>query len=301
MQIVSKFGTTTLRYTWVNAAGSATDVGTVTVDITDGNGSAVVSAGSATSVGTGVYTYDLDLQSDPNQFTVVWADADSDARRTQYVEAVGALLFSEADARSFKAKADAASHLKPLGSESEYPDETIASMRAAVTDDLERWTSRSWIPRYARVEFCGTGTNVLEASDGECRTADGFTLNRPGRYNDIASILSVTVDGETVDPDNVKGSFGTLVRSGAVWPSGADIIIEYVYGLPDLVNSVDYIALLETVDRLVPSEITDRALTVDTDYGTVRMVQPGGPMANVSRLPRVNAWVAENSAKVPFA
>jgi hypothetical protein len=57
-------------------------------------------------------------------------------------------------------------------------------------------------------------------------------------------------------------------------------------------------ALLLLVDRLVPSSFTDRATSVVTEYGTTTIVQPGGPMANVSRIPEVNAWVSQHNHQV---
>lgn len=303
-QIVAGTGPYTLTKTWA-VNGTPTDVGAVTIGVVDGNGDEVVAAATATTNNAdGTYTYSLADQANPDQLKVTWTRSDTSADLVDRIEVTGGLLFSEIQARTFKAKADADSTVIPLTSSTSYTDAMIADARTAVTDDLERWTGRGWIPRYARVEFKGNGSYVLDVEDGICRLSDGYRLNRPGRFNDIAVILSATDGGSDVKSSVVVDE-GQFRRTDSPWTQSDvtdpfNITIEYVYGLPGIVNSADRMGLLLTVDRLVPSGVTDRALTVDSDYGTVRLVQPGGPQNNVSRLPEVNAWVVENSARAPF-
>ena len=177
----------------------------------------------------------------------------------------------------------------------------ISAERTRLTDDLEYWTGRSWIPRYARVELSGHGGQYLDLSKGKCRTSDGYPLHRPGRLADISTILSVSANGSAIDADDVEVDGRHLIYDNG-WPVATtqkyNIAVEYVYGLPTLVDGVDRIALKELVNRLVPSAWPDRVISADTEYGTTRFVQPGGPMHNVSQLPEVNDWVSRHDSRV---
>jgi len=305
MQLLAGAGPYALAKTWY-VDGTPTDVGAVTIGIVDGNGDVIVAAGtSTTNNANGTYTYSLADQAAPDQLTLTWTRVSTGADLVDRVELVGNWLFTEAQARTFAAKADATSALIPLASSTEYPDPMIADERARICDDLEYWTGRGWVPRYARLELVGTGTAALELRNGICRTADAYMLNRPGRLNDIAILLNVTVGGSTVSVADVEIDTlrGNLIHKSGFWTNGIitnpyNVVVEYVYGLPFTTDGVDRIALKLLIDRLVPSAWPDRVLSADTEYGTTRLIQPGGPMGNVSRLPEVNDWVNRHNYKV---
>jgi len=305
-QLLAGAGPYSLTKTWY-VDGTPTDVGDVTIGVTDGNGGEVVAPLTATTNNAdGTYTYSLADQANPNILTVTWTRSDTGADLKDRLELVGGWLFTEAQARAFSAKADATSALVPLASETEYPDATIADERARITEDLEYWTARGWVPRYARLELAGNGGSSLSLRDGFCRTADGHNLHRPGRLSDISQILSVTVSGTSVTTTNVEVDpvRARLIRTDSgLWTlpttsSPYNVVVEYAYGLPYLVDGVDRVALKILVDRLVPSAWPDRVLSADTEYGTTRFVQPGGPMHNVSRLPEVNDWVNRHDHRI---
>ena len=160
--------------------GTETDLGTITIGIVDANGDTVVASGTAvTDNSDGTYTYTLAKQTEVNFLIATWS-VSGGADFESYVDVVGSELFNETTARAFAAKADATSALKPLASEDEYPDSVIAGERDRITDDLEQWTGRSFISRYARLELKGTGSSVLSLRDGKCVRSDGYHLNRPG-------------------------------------------------------------------------------------------------------------------------
>jgi len=286
--------------------GTATDVGAVTVGVTDGNGSVVVASATATTNNTdGTYTYSLADQASPNVLTFTWTRTDTGADLVDRVELVGNWLFTESQARSFAGKADATSALIPLKSADEYPDAVIADERTRLTDDLEQWTGRGFIPRYARLDIPGNGRSVLSLSDGVCRTSDGYTLHRPGKTNDIGVLLSVTVGGTAATLSEIKidPTRNHLIHTTGFFTAAAittpfNVVVEYVYGLPYLVDGVDRIALKLLVDRLVPSAWPDKALSADTEYGTTRFIQPGGPMNNRTRIAEVNDWVNTHNMKI---
>lgn len=303
-QLLAGAGPYSLTKTWY-VDGTATDVGDVTIGVVDGNGDTVVASGTATTNNAdGTYTYSLADQPNPDQLKVTWTRTDTGADLSDDIELLGAWLFTEAQARAFNAKADATSALVPLASSTEYPDDTIADERARIQHDLERWTGRSYVPRYARVELSGSGTRSLSLSGGRTVTSDGYVLDRPGRRMDIGPLLSVTIGGTSVAVSNfvVDQAGEQLLRTDgsfthATTTNPYNVVVEYVYGLPSLSDGVDRIALKLLVDRLVPSAFPDRLLSADTDLGTTRFVQPGGPMGNVSGIPEVNAWVKSHQFK----
>ncbi len=308
-QLLAGAGPYSIVKTW-DVDGTATDVGDVTIGIIDGNGDSVVSSGTATTNnGDGTYTYSLADQASPDQLDITWTRTDTGADLGDRVELIGNWLFTESQARTFHAKADATSALIPLATAGEYPDAILANERESIQQDIERWTGRAFVPRYARLEIPGNGTRHLPVTDGYTKTSDGTNsepLDRPGYARDIGIILSATVGGSAVTLANIKVDpvSGVLIRTDSVWQTATtadphNVVVEYVYGLPYLIDGVDRIAMKLLVDRLVPSSFPDRAISVDTDFGTTRFVQPGGPMGNVSRVPEVNQWVTAHNVRVP--
>jgi hypothetical protein len=284
----------------------AESVGDITVTVTNGNGTVVDEDAATTDNEDGTYDYTLFLADNTriDVLKLIWT-LDTGETVTTFEEIVGNLLFTVSSAREFGAKSDATAALKPLASTTEYLTATIAAERVRITEDLEYWTGRAWIPRYARIVFSGNGTTRLQLRKGICRTADGYMLNRPGRFNDTALLLSASIGGTAVTLSNVEIDTvsETLILKSGVWTYATaanpyNITVEYVYGPPYLIDGVDRIALKILIDRLVPSAFPDRALRVEGEYGTMQLVQPGGPMKNVSRVPDVNDWVSRHDHRV---
>lgn len=302
-QLLAAAGPYPLTKTWY-VGGTATDVGAVTIGIVDGNGDEIVASGTATTNnGDGTYDYTLADQPNPDLLTVTWTRTDTSADLVERVELVGAWLFTEAAARSFGAKADATAGLTPLQSDSEFPDDVIADERARVVERLENWTGRSWIPRYCRLKLAGDGSSWLDLGDGIAETADGFPLHRPGRFHDVAQLLSITGGpSATIGDYQIDKRRNVLISTVGGFTASTtsdpfNVVIEFVYGLPYVADGVDRVGLLMLVDNLVPSD-TDRVLSQDNGYGQTRFVQPGGPNKNKTRLPEVNEWVMAHNSHI---
>ena len=240
-QILANAGAVTLTKTWY-VDGTGTDVDDVTIGVVDGNGDEIVASGTATTNGgSGVYTYALADQPNPDLLTVTWTDVSSGDTRVDRIELVGAWLFTEAQARAFSAKADAAAANIPLASDTEYPDATLADERARITDDLENWTGRSWIPRYCRMKLQGTGGAHLDLRNGIPVDSTGNPLHRPGRLDSIGTLLSVDVGGTAVtvgdievDPSRNRLLHKTGTFAASTVSNPFNVTVEYVYGLPIL-------------------------------------------------------------------
>ena len=287
MSLLANAGPYDLTKTWY-VDGTATDVGTVTVGIVDGNGDEVVASGtSTTNNADGTYTYALADQTEPNMLTVTWTRSDANGDLSDELEVVGGRLFTEA---AFRAHND-----DLFSSEARYPDATIAAARDAVTELLEQWTGQSWIRRYVRLELRGTGAYDLGLSDGIARTSAGKHLSRPGRLRHIDTILSASVSGSSITASNVVAERGVLWRTDGTWSTGTtsnpfNVKLEYVYGHAYTTDNVDRIAMLLTADRLRETVMSDRTTSFSDELGTYRYETPGR-WGNVSAIPEVNEWV----------
>ena len=261
--ILQDAGPYTLALNWL-VAGDATNVGTVTIGITDAAGTAVVAPSTSTSYSssTATYSYTLADRADPALLNVTWTRSDTGADLQQTIEVVGSELFNERDARSFDNS--------KLTSASVYTEAAIAAERIRIGEMFERWTGRSWIERYNRMELSGSGDHELFLGDGYSRSSDGRPLQRPGANRDVSRLLSVTIGGvaQTVTNFSLLGSI--LWREGSVWtqPISANplnVVVEYVYGLPYASEGSDRMALLLLVDHLAKSKLDARTTSFSDD------------------------------------
>ncbi len=277
--------------------GVASDPGVVTIGITDAMGDTVVAAGTATSgTGTSARTYSLANQDEVNVLYVTWTRTTGGSFQVDVVEVVGSWLFLLSQARSFGQKSD---NTAPLASTTEYTNAMLGDERTRIGDELENWTGRSWIRKYARVEIPGSGSNCLYLSRGRRRATNGQSVGGPGFDMDINRLIGATVDGTAQTLTDIVIDGGRLLHKTGTWSTpGSDdplnVIVEYEYGLEAGSYGADREALKLLLNRLVPSTYPDRALSVDTGIGTLRLVSEGGPMGNPTQIPSVNYFIASN-------
>lgn len=262
---------------------------------------AVVTLGSLTNPSSGTYHVEIDGQTELKIITVTLTGNIATAATvlSNRYEIVGGFIFTENQARTFAAKADTASVLVPLASETEYPDSVIGAERDRITAQFEEWTARSWVPRYGRAVGPGSGGVHLDVADLR-RTHGGAGYRR-----DVRTVLSVTIGGATVDVADVEiGAGGYLFYSGG-WSSSStslnNVVVEYEYGVDAPTGGVDRVGLLLAVQRLMPSAIAPSALSTTGDFGTTRHLLEGGPMHNRTRIAEVNEWLSFNNRHLGFA
>lgn len=266
--ILKAAGAVTITHSWyVN--GTATDVGDVTIGVTDLAGNTVVAAGTATiNNADGTYSYLLADQANVNVLTVTWTDTSSGDDQVDTLEVMGGLLFTEAQARTFDNSA--------LASTTTYTDDLIWQEHQRVADMLEQWTGRSWVPRYRLLTFEGSGSRALWLRDAV--TSVGGSGGE-GAWRDTQTIISAN-DGASITPSNIQAfpREGQLYKKTAPWTRGSasnpvNVTVELEYGMPRLVDGVDRIALLLLRDRLVPdpTDFGGRASSITTDYGVYRL------------------------------
>ena len=186
---------------------------------------------------------------------------------------LGFPLFTEAQARTFD--------IEQLASASDYPDATILEERAKITDLLEQWTGSSWTPKYSLEKMEGDTTRVLSVPH--------FNVNK---------VISVTILGETIATSNfeIDNKAGFIHRTDGFFPEA--IVISYEYGWDFIKNGVDRIALKLLLDRIISTNIPDRATSFNDEMGNISLVTQGGGFKNPTRIPEVNQWIEENSEKV---
>lgn len=292
LRITAGAGPYVLTQTWY-VDGTATDVGTVTIGVVDGNGDSIVAAGTATTnAGSGIYTYTLASQSTVNLLVVTWTRSDTSAGLSSYIEVVGSHLFTEAAARAYGDAMLSTANVNPS-------DADVAAARDRITEFLEHETQRSWIRRYNRVEVPGTGNHELSVRDGYSRTSTGLVLHRPGAGRDINRVLTATADGTTVSTGNIKVvSDGRLIRTDGNWPTPSstnpnNIVIEYEYGLPQPVDGSDRIAMMLARHQLVASRHPENALSFNDPLATYQF--------DPSRMPsEAYQWIKNHRVGVFF-
>lgn len=274
--------------------GTATDVSDVTVTISRENGTALYTDQSTTNNGDGTYDFAI-TDTDTNRVDRLrceWTATGSDQTLTSHVEVVGNHLVPEADVRAFD---------PALANTTKFPDADILNVRDMVTDRLEHWTHRSWVPRFRLGMWSGTGTPTLWTHDAQ--QSRGGSSGQ-GMHSDIQQFITADVGGTTVS-SGVEVLDGGFYRTSGIWDvrSRSDwlnIRLEWEYGLESIQDGVDRIALILIRDYLTRGQVTQNALSASNDFETIRFIQEGGPMGNVSKHAEVNDWVKRHNARTPL-
>jgi hypothetical protein len=272
-----------------------------TIAITDANGAAVTT-GSVTKPGatTGEYRSLLPGQADLKDLRVVWSGVlDGDpVSFTQHHDIVGNLLFTEAEARA----ARFTGQQTPLSDEDVYTDAMIVQKRAEISEMFEERTERSWIRRYCRVELHGNGSQQINLRyNAHPRDVDGSVSGGAGWLNDIASLISVTVNSVALDVADVKIHGANLIRTDGSWSSASwsdpyNIVVEYEYGLDSVPLEARENGLRMVVASLVPSDVPDYAQTLSVG-GESYSFQQAAPLGGMLRVwpERTREWLDRNA------
>jgi hypothetical protein len=247
--------------------GVIADPGVVTVTITRGDGTVLVTNGATTGTGAAARSYNLtaaahtDLLDD---LTITWVSP-SKGTMTSHVEVVGGFLFTITEARS------------ELGDPA-YDATAIREAREYAETELESALGYALVPRYARTRTSGQGRGPLRL--------------RP--Y--LRTVRTVTVSDTTLTPTDIANlAFDTTgFLYGQYWEQGVgNITIGYEHGLDAPPPGAKRAALSLAMDYLGASTsggIDPRAESIVTVDGTVRLRAGGGQFW----APGVNEWVTAN-------
>lgn len=266
---------------------------TVTVAVTDANGTAVAAGdASLTTVGTGRYTFTLGGQAQLGLLTVSWSATIAGAAVIQAdeVEIVGGHFFSLAQGRASDSS---------LSSATKYPTADLELKRVEVEEECETICDRSFVPRYARVSLDGSGESdlVLSHPDPERSIADVRAI-RSVRMAPRVGQPFVAFDAGQLAALQVADD-GTLRRlDGALFTRGyANVIVELEYGLSAPPAELVQACLSRFRSRLNinKSGVPDRASSFTvSDGGTYRMDMPGPWKTG---LPAIDAVYARYSRR----
>lgn len=264
---------------------------TPTAQLVDLTGDIIATPSVSGTDDDGVYTIEVGPFDDVALYTVR-LDFGSDYKiDVATIEVVGNFLFTEHQARNFQGG--------KLADETQFPDAVIAAERARIADWLEARTGTSWVPRYRRLTFQGTGTDCMSIWN---RTGSEGPSGGEGVNQGAARILAATIDGQAIDTDLIVPEHGQLWLTSGTWPRStgpANIILEVEYGHRHLMNGVDRIALLEAVDRLPTSRISRAATQATDDLGSYGWEPQNN--GRPSRIPEVNEWCRTHDGRVPLA
>lgn len=261
--------------------------GTLTADVTDSGGTAI--SGSPFSVtnppaSIGVLKFTLPAPGIAvlDAYDVTWNIPDGSKRFTQF-EVVGGFLFTIAELRAFDDE---------LTDATAYPASAIVDVREQVEERLEgeEACGVAFVPRGAREVLDGSGEALLELAHLLPRT-----------------VLSAEIDGVALDAaalaDLRTHDWGAVSRKTlGAWTSGqanVEILYEHGFDRPPapIVRAAKILAKKQLVDSPISEE--ERALSVTTELGTMRISTPGrdGPTG----IPEVDAVIEQFGKRVPTA
>lgn len=212
---------------------------------------------AATRVSAGKYTWTLPAQSFLNLFTVLWEGVidDEPVSVTTYAEIVGGQYFTLPELRA----SDTA-----LSNTEKYTTEKLRFARLAVEAEFEGICHRAFVPRYERELITGDGSSYI-------------WLDHP----EPLRVISLTVDGEDwsdTQPRRPSDSLRQLYLPNGTWTSGAEVLIEYEYGMWAAPERIKQAALKRAKYRLVAdsSRIDERATVMNIpDFGNFVLSTPG--------------------------
>jgi hypothetical protein len=191
--------------------------GTITVGVVRGDGTTVLSAGTATTTDDdGTYTVPLTAAqtSSLDLLTATWSDSASPGvTRTTYHEVVGGFLFTINDAMTEQG-VDA------------YDKAEIIKRRGEVEDECEWICDIAWVPRYKRLVLDGTGEDLLVTGVRAIRSVRSVRTYSTTGGTSFVQMTPAQLAGLSFNPD------GAIRRTdGDVWVYGfGNIVIEIEHG-----------------------------------------------------------------------
>lgn len=274
MNEIRQSAPTTLQATFYNddVAATDTEVGAVTVHVVRGDGTDLLPPGTATA-GSNPYTVELDTADtvDLDELTALWTSTNLGALDTRH-RIVGRYLVDLADIRSQASLDDAG----------RFPTAALARVRDEHTRTIEDYLRFALRPVWTREMQAGSGTDRLMLD------------NRYPR-----SIRRVTIDGEPADTAEWTLSRSGRVHATVIFPSGAEIVVEYEHGL-DRPEPDDRRYALTAIRDMLLSDGTgrpSRVLQETTEFGNTRFSIPSKD--RITGIPEVDAhWQRRRQRRV---
>lgn len=240
-----------------------------------------VATGTSTRTSVGTYTYAVPAQANLDLLMLAWTGTVAGAAVVfeDLVEIVGGYLFDLARARA---------RYRELADTTKVTSARLAEVRTEIEVEFEAITgaaggatSQAFVPRFGRHVTVGRGTPYLWLPEARIRRARAVTIG------------GVALDGATVAALRCTDT-GRLIRPlGAVWPAGAEVVVEYEHGMEVAPPPVATAGILRVRSLIFPgaSGVPDRAETVVTPEGaSYRLSMPG---AGATGIPDVDGALAK--------
>lgn len=265
----------------VTPEGPVPTMADVLVDIINPSEVEVVTDAAATEdpsppeEGTARWTYDFVAAEDAalGDWTIHWtATVNGEALSSDETFTVGlaqAVYFTEAEARAFRSG--------KLAGETKYPTADIEAAREEIEEFIEKIVGYACVPRTRTVTLDGDATAEIFLPDIR-----------------VTSITSVTVDEVAYDSDSLADlqitDYGSLRRKtlGTFALGWGNVEVTYVHGLAECPGPIKRAALIMLYNRLVGSDVSDRAQSFTNESGTLQYSTPNG-MQRPTGIPEVDS------------
>jgi hypothetical protein len=278
--------TLTLTAEPATEGGPTPTLADVEVDIINPSAVAVVTDAPGVEDSQNEYHYDYAVAADapPGDWTAHWTGTVNGTPFTEdeTFEVTAGVeeghYFTVAEAREFRGG--------KLSSEAKFPDADIEAARSEVEQYIEQITDRAFVVRTKTVQLDGSG---------------GYEVVLPDlRVNAVTAVTTTDTSGtETVYEaadlaDLWVTEYGFIRRkTRGVFPAGhGNVEVTYTYGettpLP-----IKRAALILLYNRLLPSDISDRAQSFTNESGTLNYSSPNGQRP--TGIPEVDAILAKYS------
>lgn len=271
----------TLSCQW-NSGSSAVDPGTVTVTITDADGTAVVEDGATVGSGTDPRTYTLTpaQTASPTQLTAVWTSAGdgtvaANSQVTTYAEIRGDLLFTLEEARAHR-RGD-------LQDTARYPDAVLEAVRFRISEMFDNIVDEAFGTKYERAIVSGNSTYALHLPHLRVTSVRNAAYRTAGGTTWTAYTSSELAD--------MFIEHGIVYRESlGYWPLGRqNVRIGYEHGYQRIPQEVRRVAMQMLEVFAIPSDIDMRASSFTNEMGTIQyLVTPGLTRNAFTTVPDAN-------------
>lgn len=259
------------------------------VTITDGAGTAVVTAGSVTRTGTkGVYTLTPTNTADVNVLHAVWTVSVSAVPGQvfeQDYQVVGDLLFNLNEARTFDNAA--------LTSAVTYPDALLIAGRARISESFEQVCGVAFGRAYGREVLDGSGSDEVWLAASRVSSIRSVKVRTVGTQTWTAYTVSELADV-------LADRNGRLTREslGAFTYGRQNIAIEYEHGWQPIPDEVKRAGLWLLRDQLSGTDLPRNAISENNELGNFSLSVPG-LRGSYYGLPQVDEIVNRYGQKLP--
>lgn len=303
VEILKETGPTTLTKQWFED-GTVVEPTAVTYDLIDPEGTSV-DAGTATKSGAGTttkFTVSVSVADAGalTEYSLEWTRTDTSAKLVDEVGIVGAVLFTEAEARAF----NVVGGINPL-TDPPYGDQAIAEARYRIGEKLEKRIGTSLLPRYARALVSGDGTKEARLVLSE------QTHGGPGFRRRPTELLSAKVNGTAltsgelalVEADSARHKFTRY--DGNTWSAATsnqpprNVVLGYSYGYKAVPWEAHRAGLLLLLRSIVPSDVSGRATSFSNEDGTFRLSTPD--LWHPTGIPEVDEYIGAADERLLFA